>query len=393
MHDQAYIYRCLDWYYPFVGGGHNAAGKLLILNLFVAIPLVNYIYWLLLWARRRVMLVGKPVPDERPMSTRQAGAQQQQQQQQQQQGGGRFEDALSPLAPGRRRLFEWQADWRDLALDGRHWRAQFGGSSSPRSPRVGAYVLCGPVGYCVTRVIIMLLTWTLLLFRLLGTYARPGVGDTLFPGVHAHTPRWYDFVLFLENWVLAISASYFTYACVLTLTACVYSGREAHHTPRVVWTAWALHGMLLPMAVVNACVYLLLSQGRANHNVAGPSAGRTAAFDYSCVWGTLFLVLFDGWINRQPYYATYHAFWGAGACWAYLLFNVLFVLGGGTDEYGRPYLYPSAAWKARTLEAWVHPGKIIFLELIILIPVGNCLYWCMLWARRRARVLIKHSQV
>ena len=147
------------------------------------------------------------------------------------------------------------------------------------------------------------------------------------------------------------------------------------------------------MSIANAFVYILLAQGRSSHNESGPGSGRTAVFDFSTVYGTLFLVLLDAWINRQPYYASFHGLMGVGACWSYLGFNVLYVLCGGTDEYGRPYLYPATAWKASTLESWVHPGKLLFLELMLLVPVANLLYWCMLWARRRARVAVKQSQV
>ena len=415
-YEQRYIYRCLDWYYPFSGGGFNAAGKLLYLNLFLAVPLFNFTYWTLIWARRRVMLIGKPasVPGERnpikePMLYANGVSSSSSGNGNGSKGGGAgagpaagvsMREGLSPLAPGRRRLFEWAADWRDLELDGRHWRAQFGGSSSARSPRVGAYVCCGAWSYCVSRFVIFLLSALLLLFRLISVYGRaapgsttPGPADVLLPGVHPHATRWFDFFLFLEDWVLLLAASYFGLAAYLTLMAVAYSGSEAVRTPKAVWAAWGLHGMLLPLSIANGFVYILLAQGRASHHEGGKGAAATAFFDLTTVYGTLALVLIDAWINRQPYYASFHALMGVVACWGYLLFNVLYVLGGGTDEYGRPYLYPAAAWRASTLEAWVHPGKLIFLEVMLFIPVANLLYWCMLWARRRARVAVKQSQV
>jgi hypothetical protein len=54
-----YIYRCLDWSYPLIGGLYNAEGKMLILNFFVLIPVINWVYWLLIWARRRTLTIYK----------------------------------------------------------------------------------------------------------------------------------------------------------------------------------------------------------------------------------------------------------------------------------------------------------------------------------------------
>ena len=64
-------------------------------------PLTNYLYWLLLWARRRSATLYKSSDAADP---RQPKAQQ--------------------AVASRRFLFEYQADFRDVSLDGRHWRAQ-----------------------------------------------------------------------------------------------------------------------------------------------------------------------------------------------------------------------------------------------------------------------------
>ena len=147
------------------------------------------------------------------------------------------------------------------------------------------------------------------------------------------------------------------------------------------------------------------------------------------------LVLIDAWINRQPYYATFHAFVGMAFCWGYLLFNLAFTLAGGTDEAGNPYVYSQLWWRPTTADAvsrffstgthspgtnlycvfaslvsWRYgpsrhlqrippracvcaAGKIVIVEILILAPIANALYWCMLWARRRARVAAKQSEV
>ena len=105
LHGQTYIYRCLDWSYPLQGGGHNAAGKMMFLNLFIVIPVANYLYWLLIWARRRVMNIDN-ASKQLKGSEREAKG-----------------DTATPLRQ-RRKLIEWGADMRDLHLDGKHWRAQ-----------------------------------------------------------------------------------------------------------------------------------------------------------------------------------------------------------------------------------------------------------------------------
>jgi hypothetical protein len=167
----SYIYRCLDWSYPIAGGGRNAQGKLTILNIFVFIPCANYLFWLLLWARRRAT----PPPEARGMTTQMEGG-----------GGGgggpppsgtpgaprspalglastsfsssttftaaaaaaaaaassssASSAAASPLLgrsapqqPAARwaNFFQYAADLRDLSLDGKHWRAQFGRPHHP----------------------------------------------------------------------------------------------------------------------------------------------------------------------------------------------------------------------------------------------------------------------
>lgn len=61
--------------------------------------------------------------------------------------------------------FELHADMRDLALDGRHWRAQFGGSSGA-GPKMGAYICCGPLAYALFRLLLASATIVTLVFEL-----------------------------------------------------------------------------------------------------------------------------------------------------------------------------------------------------------------------------------
>jgi len=49
-----YIYSYLAWGVPLREGGSVTGAKLLLCNLFIITPLFNYLYWFLVWARRRV---------------------------------------------------------------------------------------------------------------------------------------------------------------------------------------------------------------------------------------------------------------------------------------------------------------------------------------------------
>ena len=69
------------------------------------------------------------------------------------------------------------------------------------------------------------------------------------------------------------------------------------------------------------------------------------------------------------------------------------VLTGGLNENGLPYIYRAWNWLTPSLERQVTPGAVTLLELFAFLPLFNALYWCMLWARRRARVAAKQSAV
>ena len=70
-----------------------------------------------------------------------------------------------------------------------------------------------------------------------------------------------------------------------------------------------------------------------------------------------------------------------------------YVLTGGLNERGLPYVYRALNWAtAHNLEQFVTPGKITVCELFFFVPLFNALYWCMLWARRRARVAATNKQ-
>jgi len=296
-----YIYRCLDWSFPISGGGVYTTGKLLYLNLYIAVPLINYVYWVLLWARRRALAVA---PRNKGRNS----------------SGSYLSSTTSTLldapyhAPPRRVFFEYTADYRDLALDGRHWRAQFGGSSG-RTPKMGAYVCCGPMAFCALRICLFFVTLGLLITRLIefrDQYQHKGSSSTSWGSY---------FFLYYENWVLLLALLYFMLAAVLTTAATLLPGAESRGIPLLVWAVWAAYGALLPSALIQALVYMISvieinGSASVTFNNGGHKQppvvfnGGSVYFDIAATAAVLVIVMLDAWVNRQPYYASFHAFLG-----------------------------------------------------------------------------------
>ena len=78
-------------------------------------------------------------------------------------------------------IFEYRSDYRDLALDGRHWRAQFGGSSGP-GPKMGGYVCCGPILYVMFRLTMLATALSFLAIEFVR--ALPFLTDDRLPTPH-----------------------------------------------------------------------------------------------------------------------------------------------------------------------------------------------------------------
>jgi len=267
--------------------------------------------------------------------------------------------------------FEYRADMRDLALDGRHWRAQFGGSSGS-GPKMGGYVLCGPSMYVFFR-----LTMALSVFALF--YAELLNEDSSTLGLSS---KWY---LYVEHWTLLVALAYFGLAFLLTLFAVCAEGKEASTPPLLVIVCWTCYGVLVPASLGCALMWTFVTQ----------SAGEWITYrgsdqsGFLTPVGTFLLVFLDLYVNRQPYYATFHGFCGILFCWGYLLFNILYTaVAGGTDEHGNNYVYRQLNWAQ-----YMSAGKLLMLEIFVLLPYFNALYWSVVWARRRARVIAKHSAV
>jgi len=203
-----------------------------------------------------------------------------------------------------------------------------------------------------------------------------------------------DLFLYFENWTLALASFYFSLAAVLTTYVTCTPGSEASSTPIIVWIVWAAYGALLPATILNALMFIFITK-RYSISGAQVSSGDDLdrIYDVIDVYGILVMTILDAWINRQPYYATFHSVCGVFMCWGYLLFNIIFVGLGGTNETGDHFIYRTLEWRFRSLDQFITPGKVTVVEFFFFIPFFNMLYWCMLWARRRARVAAKQSAV
>lgn len=141
------------------------AGKLLVLNFFLFVPVVNYAYWSLLWARRRA--TGQPPSRAAPLALER-----------------------TPGFTHQRKVLQYSADWRDMELDGKHWRAQFGGSNG-RAPRTGAYVFFSATTYAPVRLLLALGAVALFTVRIVRAAPLPPplppLPPPLPPPLHTYT--------------------------------------------------------------------------------------------------------------------------------------------------------------------------------------------------------------
>ena len=60
----------------------------------------------------------------------------------------------------------------------------------------------------------------------------------------------------------------------------------------------------------------------------------------------------------------------------------------GKDFFNNPYIYRALSWERPT-----SAGKLVMLILFVLCPCFNCLFWFLIWARRRVLVAAKTPSV
>ena len=223
--------------------------------------------------------------------------------------------------------FEYRADFKDLELDGRHWRELFGGASGG-GKKLGAFCCCGPMAFVFFRVLMAALAISILVHTLVYVVTDVGLGF---------------YMIYFTNWVVVVNALYFTLAAVTTLMAVCTEGPEADGTPPFVWLTFLLYGMLLPGSLIGALMYWFVVFDGVFYAVSIEATAVLFA-----------MVVLDVWVNRQPYYYAFHGVAGAVLSMGYLLFTVIYWAAGGEDPNGFPYIYRALNWE-RPLSA----GKLV----------------------------------
>jgi len=257
--------------------------------------------------------------------------------------------------------FEYRADVKDLELDGRHWRELFGGATGGGT-KMGAYIICGPAAFVVFRLFLAMISTGIFCWTVVHSFKTTTQG------------YW---ALYYTNWTVTLSCAYFLLAAGLTTFAVCTNGQESRRTPVLVWLCWILYGMLVPTAQIAFLVYWLVVFD-----------GTVYAVSIAATAGTLVITLLDMWINRQPYYYSFHAVFGVSVNLLYLLFTVIYWAADGKDFFNNPYIYRALSWE-RPMSA----GKLVMLILFVLCPCFNCLFWFLIWARRRVLVAAKTPSV
>jgi len=265
--------------------------------------------------------------------------------------------------------FEWRADRRDMLLDGRHWREVFGGRIGNAGQKMGASACCGPKTYVMFRLLAFATAAAVLGLRLY--YASDG---------------WFWF-LYFNHLVTCLATLYFGLAMVLTTVATCTDGYESTGAPFFVQVTSVVYAALVPAALVN-----VVSSGLVFYHYGSLFSVDTAdgITDVGTTLGIFLVTMADLVVNRQPYYATFHALIGILFTWGYLLFTIVYYYAGGTDSYGHAYIYEYLNWGTPLRGGGgVTGGKTILINFFVIFPCLNLLYWALVWVRRRVLVSSK----
>ena len=92
--------------------------------------------------------------------------------------------------------------------------------------------------------------------------------------------------------------------------------------------------------------------------------------------------------HHPPFCRDGHARAAPARSLLYLLFTVIYWAADGKDFFNNPYIYRALSWE-RPMSA----GKLVMLILFVLCPCFNCLFWFLIWARRRVLVAAKTPSV
>jgi len=230
------------------------------------------------------------------------------------------------------------------------------------APQLGAYICCPPTAYVLFRMLTACTVICIMTLRLI--YAFDGV----------------SWLLYFNHWVTILAAFYFTLAAFLSFAAVFTDGRATSGPPFPVTVCNIAYGMLVPAAAVSALASGLVFY---DYNTLFEDATKGIT-DVGTTFGICALVWADLVVNRQPYYASFHALLGCLTCWGYIAFTVAYYFTHGTDSIGHPYIYPQLSWAVPLRGGGsVTGGKLLAMNIFLLAPTFNYMYWFLVWARRR----------
>ena len=218
--------------------------------------------------------------------------------------------------------YEWSADRASLASDGQHWRSVYGGSRLVRN-----VLRCSPGGFLVFRLLVL-----------------SGVTAIFGLQLHYHPPNNRYWLLYFDNWVSSICFLYFLLTTLLTMIATCTSNGISRTTPAIVRLTEIAYGVLLPGTITNFLFSWCVTYAYRSHCIPAVVRSDQQKRDALMDGGMMGLFLLDTFVNRQPYYASFHALIGAVAIWGYLGFTAIYEAAGGVDEWGHSYIYRCLDW-------------------------------------------------
>ena len=152
-------------------------------------------------------------------------------------------------------LGEIELDRQQLATDGQHWRAVYGGARL-----VLGCMRCSPSTFVVFRLFLLVLT----------------VGAFCFEAwLHPMDVYWF---LKFEHWTLLLMLIYFSFVSILTIgAACTRAPGIARTTPGLVRLTEIAYGALLPAAIVNFLVMFVVEYCYRAHCISAATTGTAGA--------------------------------------------------------------------------------------------------------------------
>ena len=195
-----------------------------------------------------------------------------------------------------------------------------------------------------------------------------------------YAPDGWSWLLYFNHWIALLATFYFTLAAALSFVAVHTSGGATSGPPMAVVFCNLAYGGLVPGSIVSA-----LASGLVFYHWSDLfDDANKGITDCATTFGLCGMALLDLIINRQPYYASFHALAGCLLCWGYAIFTITCYFTDITDAVGHRYIYPELAWAVPLRGGGSVTGsKLLAMNIFLVTPLLNYGYWFLIWARRR----------